>query len=155
MWTTTPSWCCNARSSSDNNSSTYVHVLLQHPVLQQYTLLLQNPLSSKDNAGTSSDILAAAFRATAAAVLIPGSTSTDMKCCCNFRSEDVPCLGLLHELAPAAPSAGQTRARTSCCLRRRDGKECRLYTHNGTKALILHKTRHHFCLLYTSPSPRD
>ena len=37
------------------------------------------------------------------------------------------------------------RARTSCYLRRRDGKECRLYTHNGTKALIrhLHKTRHH------------
>ena len=79
MWTTTPSWCCNARSSSDNNSSTYVHVLLQHPVLQQYTLLLQNPLSSKDNAGTSSNILAAASHATAAAVLIPVSTSTHMK----------------------------------------------------------------------------
>ena len=54
------------------------HVLLQHPVLLQYTLL-QHPLSSKDNASTSSDILAAASHATAAAVLIPGSTSTHMK----------------------------------------------------------------------------
>ena len=64
---------------------------------------------------------------------------------CNIRSEYVPCLGLLHDVAPAVPSAGRTRARTPCCLRRRDGKECRLYTHNGTKALIrhLHKTRHH------------
>ena len=57
---------------------------------------------------------------------------------CNFRSEDVPYLGLLHEVAQAVPSAGRTRARTSCCLRRRDGKECRLYTHNCTKALIRH-----------------
>ena len=57
---------------------------------------------------------------------------------CNFRSEHVPCLDQLHEVAPAVPSAGRTRAKTSCCLRRRDGKECRLYTHNGTKALIRH-----------------
>ena len=108
------------------------HVLLQHPVLLQYTrvTLLEHPLSSKDDASTSSDILAAASQATAAAVLIPGSTSTHMKRRCNFRSEDVPCLGLLHEVAPAVPSAGRTRARTSCCLRRRDGKECRLCTHN-------------------------
>ena len=55
------------------------HVLLQHPVLLQYTLL-QHPLSSKDNASTSSDILAAGSHATtAAAILIPGSTSTHMK----------------------------------------------------------------------------
>ena len=33
----------------------------------------------------------------------------------------------------------------SCFPRRRDGKECRPYTHNDTKVLIrhLHKTRHH------------
>ena len=66
------------------------HVLLQHPVLLQYTLLqhpvllqyklLQHPLlSSKFNASTSSDILAPASHDTAAAVLIPGSTSTHMK----------------------------------------------------------------------------
>ena len=112
----------------------------KHPVLLQHTLL-QHSLSSKDDASASSDILGAASHATAAAVLIPGSTSTHMKRRCNFRSEDVPCLGLIHKVAPAVPSAGQTRARTSCCLRRRDGKECRLYTHNGTKALIrpLHK----------------
>ena len=53
-------------------------VLLQHPALLQYTLL-QHPLSSKDNARTSSDFLAAASHATTAAVLIPGSTSTHMK----------------------------------------------------------------------------
>ena len=57
---------------------------------------------------------------------------------CNFRSEDVPYLGLLHEVAPAIPSAGRTRARASCCLRRRDGKDCRLCAHNGAKALIRH-----------------
>ena len=57
---------------------------------------------------------------------------------CNSRSEDVCYLSLLHEVAPAVSSAGRTRARTSCCLHRRDGKECRLYAHNGTKALIRH-----------------
>ena len=76
LWTTTSSCCCEARSSSSNSSSTYV--LLQHPVLLQYTLL-QHPLSSKDNTSTSSDILAAASQAKAAAVPIPGSTSTHMK----------------------------------------------------------------------------
>ena len=77
--------------------------------------------------------------ATAAAVLIPGSTSTHMKVnvAASF-GQKIPCLGLLHEVAPTVPSAGRTRARTPCCLRRRDGKECRLYTHNGTKALIRH-----------------
>ena len=54
------------------------HVLPQHPVLLQYTLL-HHPLSSKDNASTSSDILAVASHDTAAAVLIPGSKSTHMK----------------------------------------------------------------------------
>ena len=47
-------------------------VLLQLPVLLQYTLM-QYPLSSKYNANTSSDIMAAASHATSAAVLIPGS----------------------------------------------------------------------------------
>ena len=70
------------------------HVLLQHPVLLQYTLL-QHPLSSKDNASTSSDVLAAAYLATAAAVLIPGSTWTqhEGERRCNFRSEDIPLSG--------------------------------------------------------------
>ena len=115
-------------------------VMLQRPQQQkqQQHVLLKHPLPSKYDASTSSDILAAASHATAAAVLIPGSTSTHMKLRCNFWSEDVPCLGLLHEVAPAVPSAGRTKARTSCCLRRRDGKSCRLYTHNGTKALIRH-----------------
>ena len=49
----------------------------------------------------------------------------------------------------AAPTPGAAaRERTSCCLRRRDGKKCRLYTHNGTKALLrhLHKARRHIIL---------
>ena len=113
------------------------HVLLQHPVLLRYALM-QHPLSSKYISSASSDILAAASHATAAAVLIPGSTSTHMEHRCNFRAENVPCLGLVHEVAPAVPSAGRMRATISCCLRRRDGKECRLYTRNGTKALTRH-----------------
>ena len=55
---------------------------------------------------------------------------------CNFPSEDVPCVGLLHQVARAVPSAGRIRARASCCLRRRDCKEYRLFIHNGTKAMI-------------------
>ena len=118
------------------------HVLLQHLVLLQYTLL-PHPLSSKDSASTSSDILAAGSHATAAevAVLISGSTSTQHKGerRCTFGSEDVLCLGLLHEVAPAVPSAGRTGARTSLlpASPTRQG-ECRLYTHNGAKALIRH-----------------
>ena len=114
------------------------HVLPQHPVLLQYTLL-QHPLSSKDNARTRSDILAAGSHATVAAPLIPGSTSTHMEVnvAATF-GQKMSSVGLLHEVAPAVPSAGRTRARTSCCLRRRDGRECRLYTHNGAKALIRH-----------------
>ena len=108
--------------------------LLQHPVLLQYTLL-QHPLSSNENASTSSEISAAVSHATAAAVLIPDLTSTHMERRCNCRSEHVPCL---HEVAPAVPSTERTRARTSCCLRRRDGMECHLYTHNDTKALLRH-----------------
>ena len=54
------------------------HVLQQHLLLLQYTLL-PHPLSSKDNASASSDILAAGSHATAAAALIPGSASTHME----------------------------------------------------------------------------
>ena len=112
-------------------------VLLRHPVPLQYTLL-QHPLSSKDNTSTSSDFLAAASHATAAAVLILCLTLTHMKVnvAATF-SLKMSLLGLLHQVAPTVPSAGRTRARTSCCLRRRDS-EGYLYTHNGTKALIRH-----------------
>ena len=67
-----------AAAAVTNSSSTCCSK--QYPVLLQYTLQ-QHPLSSKDNASTSSDILAAASHATstAAAVPIPGSTSTHMK----------------------------------------------------------------------------
>ena len=47
-------------------------------VFLQYTLL-KHPSSSKDDASTNSGMLAAAFHATAAAILIPGSTSTPMQ----------------------------------------------------------------------------
>ena len=126
--------CCNARSSRSSSNSSSTYVLPQYPVLLQ-CMLLQHPLSSNENASTSSEISAAVSHATAAAVLIPDLTSTHMKRRCNFRSEHVPSL---HEVAPAVPSTGPTRARTSCCLRRRDGMECHLYTHNDTKALLRH-----------------
>ena len=55
---------------------------------------------------------------------------------CNFQTEDVPYLSLVHEVAPVVPSAGRTRAKMACCLRCRDDEECHLYTHNDTKAFI-------------------
>ena len=99
------------------------HVLLQHPVLLQYTLL-QHPLSSKDNASTSSDILAAASHDIAAAVLIPGSTATHMKVnvAGTFGQKMCPVWAYFTKLH----------------RRFRPQDECRLYTHSGTKALIRH-----------------
>ena len=137
LWTTTSSCCCNARSSNSSNSSS---------TCCRNTRCCCNTRccnTSKENASTSSDILAAGSHATAAevAVLISGSTSTQHKGerRCTFGSEDVLCLGLLHEVAPAVPSAGRTGARTSLlpASPTRQG-ECRLYTHNGAKALIRH-----------------
>ena len=136
LWTTTSSCCCNTRSSSSSSSSS------------SSTCCCNTRSSSntaKYNVSTSSDNLAAASHATAAAVLLPGSTSTHRKHRCDSQSEDVPCRGLLHEIAPAVTSAGRTRAKTSCCLRRQDDKERRLYTHNGAKASIryLHKASYY------------
>ena len=108
--------------------------------LECYYTLLQHPLSSKDNASASNCILAAASHATSSISPHPrfDIDTHEGERRCNFRSEDVTCLGLLHEVAPAVPSAERTRARTSCCPRRRDGKECRMCTYNGTKAFIRH-----------------
>ena len=105
MWVTTSSSCSTPAAAAAQQE----HVPLQHPVLLQNTLL-HYPLYSKYNASTSSDIWRRLPTLTgAAAVLIPGSTSThEGERRCNFRSEDVPCLGLLHEVAPAVPSAGRT-----------------------------------------------
>ena len=106
------------------------------------------PLSSKDNASRSSDILAAACQATAAAVFIPGSTSTHAKRHCKFRREDVPCLGLI---CTGGSVRGTNQARTSCCRRRQDGNECRLYTHNVTKALIRHLHKASYYIIPGTP----
>ena len=119
LWTTT-SCCRKARSSSSSNSSS---ACCCNTRCYCNTCSCNTLYRAKINVSANSDILAAASHAKAAAVFIPGSTSTHMKRRCNFRSEDVPRLGLLHEVAPAVPSAGRTRVRTSCCLRRRDGKE--------------------------------
>ena len=113
----------SSNSSSSSGSSTYV--LLQRPsaaTVHRFTLL-QYPRPSKNTGSTISDILTAASQATEAAALIPGLTSIHTERPCNVRSEDVPCLALLHEVAPVVPSAGRTRTRPSCCLRRREGKE--------------------------------
>ena len=112
-------------------------VLLQLPVTLQYTLT-QYPLSSKDNASTSSDILARRLptlqqQQSSSPVL----TSIHMKVNVAGIFRRCPLVGP-HEVAQAVLSTARTRPRTSCCLRRRDGKECCLYTHNDTKALIGH-----------------
>ena len=110
------------------------HVLLQHPVLLQYTLL-QHPLpSSKYIASGSSDVSAAASH------YISSSPQGERRC--NFRSEDVPHLGLLHEVVPAVPSAGLTRAKTSSCLRRRDGKECLQRPRHAQKLVLYEAILH-------------
>ena len=130
LWTTTSSCCCNARSSSSNSSSTCCrnircccstrccNTLYRAKITPVQAVIFWRRLRTLQQQQSSSrfDI---------------GIHEGERRF--NFRSEDVPCLGLLHEVAPAVPSAGRTRAR-SCCLRRRDGKECRLYTHNGTEA---------------------
>ena len=70
LWTTTSSCRCNARSSSSSSTC----------CCNTRCCCNTHPLLSKDNASTSRDNLAAASHATAAAaVLIPGSTSTHMK----------------------------------------------------------------------------
>ena len=114
-------------------------VPLRHPVLLQYTLL-QRPLRVNITPVQAVIFLAAASHATYSSGSPHPRFDTDThegERRRNIRSQDVPCLGLLHEVAPAVPSAGRTRARTSRCLRCQDGKEC-LYTHYGTKALIQH-----------------
>ena len=65
--------------SVDHHLVVLLQRLQQQQQQQQQHVLLQHPLSSKDNASRSSFILAAASHATAAAVLIPVSTSTHMK----------------------------------------------------------------------------
>ena len=93
--------------------------------------------------------VAAGSHATAAAVLIPGPTPAHLKHCCNFRSQDAPWLDHLRGVAPAVPSAERTRARTSCCLRRRDGKECVVCTPTTVPRLFSDVCPRHHILFYT------
>ena len=120
LWTTTSSCCRNARSSSSNSSACCCNTLYRPTITPVQAVLFWRRLPTLHSSSSRHprfDI-----------------DTHEGQRRCNFRSEDVPCSGLLHEVALAFPSAGQTRARTACCLRHRDGKECRLYTHNGTKA---------------------
>ena len=134
-------------------------MLFQHRVPLQYTLL-QHPLSSKDNASTSGDIFTAASHATAAsAALIPGSTSTHIKVnvAATFgqkMSSVWAYFTKLHRRFRPRDEPGQERhaacvdetARIHSSYHKdesfgrahKDGKECHLDTHNGTKALIRH-----------------
>ena len=129
-------------------ATTAQHVLLQHSVLPQNTLL-QHLLSSKENASTSSNILAAASHATAAAVLIPGTYERES--CCNVRSENVPCLGLLHEVTPGVRSRDEPgQERHAACV----AETPRSVVCTPTTVPMLGQDIC-TCLLYTSPSPRD
>ena len=160
LWTTTPFCCCNARSSSSNSSRTSccntrcrcccntrccntfyrakITPAVQAVIFWRRLPTLQQQQSSPACDSTCLTLPIGLWSTVAAAVIIPGSTSTHMKVnvAATFGQKIFPCLGLLHEVAPAVPSAGRTRAKTSCCLRRRDGKDRRLYTHNGNNALI-------------------
>lgn len=102
---------------------------------------LQQPLLSRYYASISSDCLAAAFHAMYKSSSphpwfdIDTHESIQRS---NLHAEDVLCLDLLREVAPAVPSAGLIRARSPYRLRPGDGKECRPYIHYGTKAFIRH-----------------
>ena len=85
-------------------------VLLQHKLLLQFTLL-QHSLSSKDNASTRGDILAAASHATAAAVLILGSTSTHM----NLKAKVASTFG--QKMSPIWASGPTSRSCTGGSVR--------------------------------------
>ena len=64
-------------------------LLLQHRQQQQH-MLMQHHLSSKYDASISSDILTAASNAPATAVLIPGSTSTQVNVAATFGQKISP-----------------------------------------------------------------
>ena len=133
LWTTTSSCCCNARSRSKSSSTCCCNTRCRCHVRCCKTLYRAK----------ITPVHAVIFwwglptLYTAVAVLIPGSTSTTMKRRCNVRSENVPCLGLFHDISPPVPSAGRTRVRTSCCLRRRDSTKCR----TEVKITGLHRRR--------------
>ena len=83
---------------------------LQHPVVLQYPLL-QHSLSSTDNASTKHSVtlyFGGGFPRYSSSSPHP-RVDIDIhegERRCNFRSEDVPYLGLLREVAPAVRSAG-------------------------------------------------
>ena len=49
----------------------------------------------------------------------------------------------LTTFSPAVPSGSNQGKNDKCCLHRGDGKECPLYTHNGTKASSRHMHKDH------------
>ena len=127
----------------------------------QYTLL-QHPLSIKDNASTSSDILLAASHATAAAVLMPGSTSTHMKVnvAATFGQKMSPVWSYftkLHRRTSRSCTGGSVRGTNEGknvmlpTSPRRQEVECLLYTHNSTKALIRHLHKASYYIIPGTP----
>ena len=97
VWTITSSCCCNARSTRFCNTVCRANIT---PV-QAVIFCRRRPRYNSRSAHPRFEI-----------------ETHEGERHCNFRSEDVPCLGLLREVTPGVPSAGRTRARTSCRLRR-------------------------------------
>ena len=107
LWTITSWCCCNARSSSSNSSSTCCcntrccyntrccNALHRAKITQVQAVICWRRLPTLQQQQSSSPV---------------------RHRCCNVWSEDAPYLSLLHEVAPAVPSAGPTRARTSFVL---------------------------------------
>ena len=107
LWTTTSSRCCNVRRSSSCSTSTCCcntrcgcitrccDSLYRETITPVHAVILWRGLptlhSSNSHPRVDIDIHEGVRR-------------------CNVRSQDVLCLGLFHEVTPAFPSAGRTRA---------------------------------------------
>ena len=94
----------------------------------------RSPEECNDNA---SDLWAGASHDTAA-VPVTGSTTkhTKLHVAAIFCQKMSPVWAYVTKFSPAVPSGLNQGKNVKCCRRRGDGKECPLYTHNGTKALI-------------------
>ena len=136
LWTTTSSCCFNARSSSSNSSSTCcrntrcccntrccntLYPANKCKTVKAVILWRRVPTYSCSSPHPGLDI-----------------DNIEGKRRCNFVSDSVLRLGLFHEVVASVSSTGRTRARTSYCLRRRNGKGCHRYTHNGDEDSVKH-----------------
>ena len=99
-------------------------------------------LASEESKDNANDLLAGTSLGRAAA-LVPGSTTThtNVKLTATFGQKMSPVWAYFMRFWLAVLSEPNQGKNLKCCLRRGGGKECPLYTHNGTKGLIKHLPR--------------